>query len=145
MFAYYVMDHLKLHNQICFPVYTLAKEIVNRYRPFLQELDLTYPQYLVMLVLWESDRQTVSEIGEKVHLDSGTLTPLLKRLGQKGVVTRCRSDKDERNVIVALTDLGRKLQQKAAAVPEQMAAALSLSEKDLKKLKCNIDQILSNL
>lgn len=139
------MDQLKLHHQICFPVYTLAKEIVNRYRPFLQALDLTYPQYLVLLVLWEKDGQTVSEIGEKLNLDSGTLTPLLKRLEQKKILVRLRSEKDERAVIISLTDNGKKLREKARNIPSEMVEALSASIEDLKTLKNNIDKILSNL
>lgn len=139
------MDQLKLHNQVCFPVYTLAKEMVNRYRPFLQDLDLTYPQYLVMLVLWENDHQKVSEIGEKLNLDSGTLTPLLKRLEQRKIVTRTRSERDERTVIISLTTEGKTLQDKARNIPEQLTDSLSISVEDLQKLKTTIDQILSNI
>ena len=139
------MDQLKLQHQICFPVYTLAKEIVNRYRPFLQALDLTYPQYLVLLVLWEKDSQTVSEIGEKLNLDSGTLTPLLKRLEQKKILVRLRSERDERAVIISLTDNGKKLREKARNIPSEMVETLSASIEDLKILKNNIDKILSNL
>lgn len=139
------MDQLKLHNQVCFPVYTLAKEIVNRYRPFLQDLDLTYPQYLVMLVLWEKDGQTVSQIGEKLNLDSGTLTPLLKRLEQKKIIARSRSEKDERTVIISLTANGESLKDKAQNVPSQLVGSLSISVDELQKLRRIIDQILSNI
>ncbi|MCC2598504.1 MarR family winged helix-turn-helix transcriptional regulator [Sphingobacterium sp. FBM7-1] len=139
------MDQLKLHNQVCFPVYTLAKEIVNRYRPFLQDLDLTYPQYLVMLVLWEKDGQTVSQIGEKLNLDSGTLTPLLKRLEQKKIIARSRSEKDERTVIISLTASGESLKDKAQNVPSQLVGSLSISVDELQKLRRIIDQILSNI
>jgi DNA-binding MarR family transcriptional regulator len=139
------MDQLKLHNQVCFPVYTLAKEIVNRYRPFLQDLDLTYPQYLVMLVLWEKDGQTVSQIGEKLNLDSGTLTPLLKRLEQKKIIARSRSEKDERPVIISLTASGESLKDKAQNVPSQLVGSLSISVDELQKLRRIIDQILSNI
>lgn len=139
------MDQLKLHNQVCFPVYTLAKEIVNRYRPFLQDLDLTYPQYLVMLVLWEKDGQTVSQIGEKLNLDSGTLTPLLKRLEQKKIIARSRSEKDERTVIISLTASGESLKDKAQNVPSQLVGSLSISIDELQKLRRIIDQILSNI
>ncbi|WP_234734080.1 MarR family winged helix-turn-helix transcriptional regulator [Tellurirhabdus bombi] len=136
---------LKLENQVCFPVYSLAKEIVNHYRPLLEEMDVTYPQYLVMLVLWEHQEQTVSQIGEKVSLDSGTLTPLLKRLEQKGLVSRVRSSEDERVVQIKLTEQGKALQEKAALVPEQLANSMKASVAELIQLKKLIDQILANI
>ena len=139
------MDQLKLQNQLCFPIYNLAKEIVNHYRPYLQGLGLTYPQYLVMMVLWEKDQQTVSEIGDKLNLDSGTLTPLLKRLEQKNILNRCRSTKDERTVIITLTEEGKNLQQKAKNIPLQLANSLQISAEELQQLKIKINQILSNL
>lgn len=135
-------DKLKLTNQVCFPVYSLAKEIVNRYRPFLEEMGLTYPQYLVMLILWEQSEQTVSELGEKLKLDSGTLTPLLKRLEQKKFVTRTRSAKDERVVKITTTDEGQKLQTKAKEIPQQLAQSMHLAEEDLLMLKNVIENIL---
>ena len=135
-------DKLKLTNQVCFPVYSLAKEIVNRYRPFLEEMGLTYPQYLVMLILWEHSEQTVSELGEKLKLDSGTLTPLLKRLEQKKLVTRTRSAKDERVVKISTTDEGQKLQTKAKEIPQQLAQSMHLAEEDLLMLKNVIENIL---
>ena len=135
-------DKLKLTNQVCFPVYSLAKEIVNRYRPFLEEMGLTYPQYLVMLILWEQSEQTVSELGEKLKLDSGTLTPLLKRLEQKKLVTRTRSAKDERVVKISTTDEGQKLQTKAKEIPQQLAQSMHLAEEDLLMLKNVIENIL---
>jgi len=135
-------DKLKLTNQVCFPVYSLAKEIVNRYRPFLEEMGLTYPQYLVMLILWEQSEQTVSELGEKLKLDSGTLTPLLKRLEQKKFVTRTRSAKDERVVKITTTDEGQKLQTKAKEIPQQLAQSMHLEEEDLLMLKNVIENIL---
>lgn len=135
-------DKLKLTNQVCFPVYSLAKEIVNRYRPFLEEMGLTYPQYLVMLILWEQSEQTVSELGEKLKLDSGTLTPLLKRLEQKKLVTRTRSAKDERVVKISTTDEGEKLQMKAKGIPQQLAQSMHLAEEDLLMLKNVIENIL---
>lgn len=135
-------DKLKLTNQVCFPVYSLAKEIVNRYRPFLEEMGLTYPQYLVMLILWEQSEQTVSELGEKLKLDSGTLTPLLKRLEQKKLVTRTRSAKDERVVKISTTEEGEKLQIKAKEIPQQLAQSMHLAEEDLLMLKNVIENIL---
>lgn len=136
---------LKLENQVCFPVYSLAKEIVSRYRPFLEELDVTYPQYLVLLVLWEYRQQTVSQIGEKLHLDSGTLTPLLKRMEQKNLVTRMRDTGDERVVNILLTPEGGLLQQRAKAVPEKLVENLHVSTEELLLLKNVIETILSNL
>jgi len=136
---------LKLENQVCFPVYSLAKEIVSRYRPFLEELDVTYPQYLVLLVLWEHRQQTVSQIGEKLHLDSGTLTPLLKRMEQKNLVTRMRDTGDERVVNILLTPEGSLLQQRAKVVPEKLVENLHVSTEELLLLKNVIETILSNL
>lgn len=135
-------NKLKLTNQVCFPVYSLAKEIVNRYRPFLEEMDLTYPQYLVMLILWEQNEQTVSELGEKLKLDSGTLTPLLKRLEQKNLISRIRSTKDERVVKISTTEEGEKLKIKAKGIPEQLAQSMQLKEEDLLLLKNVIETIL---
>lgn len=139
------MQQLKLANQVCFPVYMLAKEIVSRYRPFLEKLDLTYPQYLVLLVLWEQDGQTVSQIGEKLNLDSGTLTPLLKRMEQKLLIVRTRSSEDERSVNITLTPQGKELRDQAAALPKQLVETMKVSVEELMQLKRIIDHILSNL
>lgn len=139
------MQQLKLANQVCFPVYMLAKEIVSRYRPFLEKLDLTYPQYLVLLVLWEQDGQTVSQIGEKLNLDSGTLTPLLKRMEQKQLIVRTRSSEDERSVNITLTQQGKELREQAAALPKQLVETMKVSVEELMQLKRIIDHILSNL
>lgn len=136
---------LKLENQVCFPVYSLAKEIVSRYRPFLEELDLTYPQYLVLMVLWENRQQTVSQIGEKLHLDSGTLTPLLKRMEQKNLITRMRDTADERVVNILLTTQGSHLEQRAKAVPQKLVENMKVSTEELLLLKNVIETILSNL
>jgi DNA-binding MarR family transcriptional regulator len=105
-------EFLKLENQLCFPLYVIAKEITGLYRPFFDELDITYPQYLVMMVLWEHDGLPVNSIGEKLYLDSGTLTPLLKRLENKGFIERKRKKEDERVVEVFITESGRNLQEK---------------------------------
>ncbi|MCS3797053.1 MarR family winged helix-turn-helix transcriptional regulator [Niastella sp. OAS944] len=135
---------LKLANQLCFPVYTLAKEIINHYRPLLENLDLTYPQYLVMLVLWEEQEQTVNQLGEQLKLDSGTLTPLLKRMEQKGLVARTRDTGDERVVNITLTQEGKKLKAKALSVPSQLVASMKVSKNDLLVLKSTIEKILKN-
>ncbi len=138
-------DNLKLSNQVCFPIYTLAKEVINQYRPILSELDLTYPQYLVMLVLWEQGEQNVSEIGSKLNLDSGTLTPLLKRLEQKKLVVRKRKTEDERVVTISLTDSGKNLHEKAKGIPGRIVASLNISTDDLLKLKNIIEQIITQI
>jgi MarR family transcriptional regulator, organic hydroperoxide resistance regulator len=136
-------ESLKLSNQICFPIYSLSKEIIQQYRPFLDELDLTYPQYLVMLVLWENDFLTVGQIGEKLNLDTGTLTPLLKRLELKKCINRTRSEEDERIVRISLTDFGKKLKEKAVCIPSKMREQYDLSEEELIVFNTIIQKILT--
>ena len=138
-----MVDLLKLDAQVCFPVYALSREITNLYRPILDRLDLTYPQYLVLLVLWENTAQTVNQIGGKLQLDNGTLTPLLKRLEVKGLVKRTRSTVDERVVIVSLTAAGEELREKAQCVPETVVQALNVSLEDLTQLKNAIERIVN--
>lgn len=135
----------KLGNQLCFPFYVISKEITGLYRPFLNELDITYSQYLVMMVLWEFERLTVTQIGEKLYLDSGTLTPLLKRLETKQYIVRHRKLEDERVVEIFLTDKGNELQKKACIIPGQMQEKLSLSEEDLVELKATVTKILNKI
>jgi DNA-binding MarR family transcriptional regulator len=132
-----------LSQQVCFPIYAFAKEIINQYRPLLDAIDLTYPQYLVMLVLWEFESQTVNQLGEKLKLDSGTLTPLLKRMEAKLLVTRTRSSSDERVVNIALTQNGKALQIKAANIPAQLIEAMNVTLEELEELK-NIISKISN-
>ena len=138
-------NQLKLNNQVCFPIYTLSKEVTNHYRPILNELDLTYPQYLVLLVLWEKDKQSVSEIGAKLNLDSGTLTPLLKRLELKNLIERNRSQTDERIVTITLTNEGKRKQEKAEQIPSLMANSLNISTEDLEQLKLMIEQVIKQI
>lgn len=138
-------EPLKLENQLCFPLYVIAKEITGIYRPFLDELDMTYPQYLVMMVLWEHDGLPVNHIGEKLYLDSGTLTPLLKRLETKGFIRRERKKKDERVVEVYITESGKALQQKACEIPEKIFKKVNASSEDWMALKENVLKILSKL
>jgi len=121
-------DLLKLDNQLCFPLYALSREIIQRYRPHLDEIGLTYPQYLVLMVLWENDKQTVNQIGHKLLLDSGTLTPLLKRLEQKEIVLRQRSTVDERVVEISLTTIGIELKKKAKCIPEKLNQELEKTQ-----------------
>lgn len=135
-------DLLKLENQICFPVYAFSREVTNLYKPFLEGLGLTYPQYLVMLILWEEKQQTVNQLGEKLYLDSGTLTPLLKRMEHKGILNRTRSKTDERVVLISTTEIGEKMQEKAALIPEQLIAALGLSIDELQQLKKIVNKAL---
>lgn len=131
-------EALKLESQLCFPLYAASKEVIRRYKPLLDPLGLTYTQYLSMMVLWEYGTQTVGQIGERLFLDSGTLTPVLVKLEDKGYVTRTRSGKDSRQVMIGLTDEGRALKEKAKDVPFRLACtfdSLSLDEGlELKRL-----------
>ncbi|MBB3844021.1 MarR family winged helix-turn-helix transcriptional regulator [Xanthomonas arboricola] len=136
---------LQLDNQLCFALYSANLAMHKLYRGLLRTLDLTYPQYLVLLVLWETDGRSVSEIGERLYLDSATLTPLLKRLQAAGLVTRTRAASDERQVIIALTDTGRALRAKAGAVPEQVLCASACSLDELRQLKQQLETLRSNL
>ncbi len=138
-------EFLKLENQLCFPLYVIAKEITGLYRPFLDELDITYPQYLVMMVLWEHDGLPVNSIGEKLYLDSGTLTPLLKRLENKGFIERKRKKEDERVVEAFITESGRNLQEKACGIPEKLFQKIGASPEDWKALKENVQKILTKI
>lgn len=115
-----MMDPLKLENQLCFPLYVCAKEVVRLYRPLLEPLGLTYTQYIAMMVLWEHRSMTVSELGNRLYLDSGTLTPLLKKMEKAGWISRERGTKDERQTIVRITPEGESLKEKAAEVPAKM-------------------------
>ena len=119
-------DALKLENQLCFPLYACSRSIINLYTPFLKPLGLTYTQYIVFLVLWEQDGITVGELGAKLHLDNGTITPLLKKMQDKGYVTRERSKSDERVVIVSLTDEGRALREEAVKIPASIGQCVPL-------------------
>ena len=127
-------DSLKLCNQLCFPLYAASREITRKYKPFLDKLDLTYTQYITMLVLWEHGRISVSELGEYLYLDSGTLTPLLKKLEKKNLITRSRSKEDERVLFVTLTDEGQALKDDALAVPEGMKCNSVLTREEASEL-----------
>ena len=138
-------ESLKLDEQICFPLYVLSKEITGLYRPILEELDLTYPQYLVMMVLWEEDGLAVSHIGEKLFLDSGTLTPVLKRLENKGFINRIRNKEDERVVQLFLTENGKNLRQQACGIPEKLLEQIHVQIEDLKNFKETLNQLINNI
>lgn len=120
-------EALKLKNQLCFPLYACSREVIKQYKPYLDELDLTYTQYIAMMVLWERRQVNVKELGECLYLDSGTLTPLLKKMEAKGLVTRVRSDRDERNLIVSITEKGMALRDKAVEIPVKMVRCTNLS------------------
>jgi DNA-binding MarR family transcriptional regulator len=138
-------EALKLENQLCFPLYACAREVVKKYKPFLDDIDLTYTQYVTMMVLWEKPSVTSKEIGERLHLDSGTLTPVIKKLAEKGLVTRARSAEDERNLVVTLTDAGLALRDRAACIPGQMGQCICLSPEDAATLYRILYQLLGSL
>ena len=136
-------ETLKLKSQVCFPIYALSREIISRYRPFLDQLDLTYPQYLVMMVLWEDEPQTVSQIGKKLQLDSGTLTPLLKRLEIKGLIRRKRKSSDERIVEITVTNSGKERKSEASQVPQKVMESMNVTTEELIELKEVVLKILA--
>ena len=138
-------DSLKLENQLCFPLYACSKEIVRRYKTYLGRLDLTYTQYIVMMVMWEEKELNVKELGDKLFLDSGTLTPVLKKLEAKGYVTRERSKIDERTLIVTLTESGKELREKAVDIPVGMRGCLKLSDEEMVQLRTMLNKILSDM
>jgi len=135
---------LKLENQICFPLYACAKEIVKKYTPFLEEIDLTYTQYIAMMVLWEHKEMNVKELGRYLYLDSGTLTPVLKKLEQKGFITRKRDVKDERVLNVAVTDQGLELREKALDIPAKIGSCVSLELEEARQLHAVLQKLLKN-
>ncbi len=134
-------EALKLSNQLCFPIYAAANAIQKAYRPHLKPLGLTYPQYLVMLVLWERDGLSLGDIGRRLHLDSGTLTPLLKRLETAGLVTRRRAERDERVVLIGLTPAGRALKTQAEPIPFKLAEAMHLEPAQALALKEGLEAL----
>lgn len=127
-------DLLMLENQLCFPLYVASKQVVNQYKPFLDEIGLTYTQYIAMMVLWDKKTISVKDLGTYLYLDSGTLTPLLKRLEAKGYVNRTRSKKDERIVNINISHKGDQLKERAAKIPEQIKDCLNLSQEEGKTL-----------
>ena len=138
-------DWLRLDQQLCFALYSTSLAMTKIYKPILGELGLTYPQYLVMLVLWETDKLTVSALGERLTLDSGTLTPLLKRLEVAGLVTRARDEEDERRVLVSLTDAGRRLRASAEGIPEKMLCATQCSIEEIQTLTARLHEMRTTL
>jgi len=140
-----VDEALLLDNQLCFLVYRLHRGVTDRYRPVLAELGLTYPQYLVMLVLWESAPMTVGQIGSRLHLDSGTLSPLLKRLEAAGLIERARDRADERSVVVSPTDEGRALREQAQTVPVEIGPCLADSPGDYRVVRDQLTAMLARV
>lgn len=138
-------DALKLENQLCFPLYAASKEIIKKYKPFLDEFDLTYTQYITLMVLWEQNKVNVKELGKKLFLDSGTLTPVLKSLEGKGYITRTRSKEDERVLIVELTETGNKLKDKCVKIPAQMSGCVTLDPEEAKALYSLLYKVLGGI
>ena len=142
-------EQLKLSNQICFPVYAASRLIIREYQPYLDKLGITYPQYLVLMILWEQDEITVNEIGSKLILKTNTITPLLKRMEVMGLLTRQRSVEDERKVIVRLTSKGKQMMEAAAEIPEKLVADTDISSinteelMDLKNKLYTVIEVLS--
>jgi DNA-binding MarR family transcriptional regulator len=138
-------EALLLDNQLCFALYTASRLMIQAYQPLLDPLNLTYPQYVAMLVLWENDGLTVSELGKRLSLDSGTLSPLLKKLEQKRLIARERKAEDERSVMLKLTAQGRELKQRAKPVPEKMACIPGLQGGKLGRLKRELEDLSGSL
>lgn len=138
-------DSLLLKNQLCFPIYLASKEIIRKYTPMLDKLNLTYTQYIVMMYFWEKKKSNVKEIGKALLLDSSTLTPLLKKLESKGYITRVRSKEDERNLDVTITKEGLKLKEKALSIPLEMSKCINLPKDDAELLYSLIYKVLLNI
>ena len=140
-----VPDGLRLENQLCFPLYACAKEVVRRYREPLEPLGLTYTQYIVMMILWEYGSMTEGELGKIIHLESGTLTPLLKRLEKQGFIIRSRLESNERKLSIELTDKGLELRQQAEAVPCAMRNSIPLEEGELLQLRVLLNKAMTRM
>lgn len=138
-------ESLRLGNQLCFPLYAVSKELIRRYKPFLDEIGLTYTQYITMMVMWEHRKVNVKELGELLFLDSGTLTPVLKKLESKGYVTRRRSKRDERNLIVEVTDAGMHLRDEALDIPEHISICMGLTDEEMHLLYVSLSRLLGTL
>lgn len=138
-------ESLKLGNQLCFPLYACSKEIIRRYKPYLDKIDLTYTQYITMMVMWEKKTVNVKTLGECLYLDSGTLTPVLKKLEAKGYITRERSSEDERNLVVSITPDGEKLRDEAISIPSSIGSCVKLSDEEGKVLYDLLYKIIGNV
>lgn len=138
-------DSLKLENQLCFPLYACSKEVIRRYKPILDKLDLTYTQYITMMVLWEYGSINVKKLGDMLFLDSGTLTPVLKKLESKEYISRDRDNNDERNVIISITKKGKKLKEDAMVVPGEIGKCINLSRDEAIELYRLLYKLLGNM
>ena len=138
------LEKLKLENQLCFPLYACSKEIIKKYKPFVDEIDLTYTQYITMIVLWDKKEINVKELGNYLYLDSGTLTPVLKKLENKKYIKRSRSKKDERNLIISITEVGMNLKNKAKNIPSKMSNCINLNQEEASDLYKLLYKMLSN-
>lgn len=138
-------ESLKLKNQLCFPIYLCAKEITRKYSKYLEEFDLTYTQYIVMMYFWEKKESNVKEIGDVMLLDSSTLTPLLKKLESKGYIERSRSSVDERNLVITLTKKGEELKDKVLAIPSTIGKCINLDKEEAEKLYKLMYKVLNNV
>ena len=136
---------LKLENQLCFPLYACSKEVIKLYKPFLDDIDLTYTQYITMMVMWEKKELNVKELGECLYLDSGTLTTVLKKLESKGYISRMRSKEDERTLLVSLTQQGEELKRQAAKIPVQMGQCIKLEPEEAKELYRLLYKVLDGM
>jgi len=145
MVIFEFMEKLSIKNQLCFKFYALSRHITALYRPLLEKLDLTYPQYLVMLVLWEKELISVKRLGQDLMLDSGTLTPLLKRMEQKGLISRKRSEADERVVEVSLKQEGLDMKQLATCIPEQLHHSISIDPEELKQFAITLNKMMDQI
>ena len=137
-------DCLKLENQLCFPLYAASKEVIKKYKPYLDEYGLTYTQYIALMVLWNEREINVKQLGEKLFLDSGTLTPLLKKLESKGFIKRTRSLTDERNLMVSITNEGDKLKENLASIPSNVGKCVNLNEEESKTLYTLLYKVLKS-
>ncbi len=138
-------EKLRLDWQLCFPLYACSKELIKKYKPFLDPLEITYTEYITFMVLWEKDNISIKELGQRLFLDSGTLTPLLKKMEKQGFVTRNRSSKDERTVYINLTQKGIEMQDKAMHIPEQMGSCLPISLEEAAILHDILHKFLDNI
>lgn len=138
-------DPLKLENQLCFPLYVGSKEVIKKYKPHLDELGITYTQYISMMALWEHEALSVKELGQHLYLDSGTLTPLLKKMEAQGLITRTRSTEDERSVLITLTEKGRSMRKKARSIPERVGSCIPLSPEESQQLYTLLYKVINEI
>jgi DNA-binding MarR family transcriptional regulator len=138
-------DKLKLENQLCFPLYACSKEIIKKYKPYLDPLGITYTQYIALMALWEEDNITVKDLGKKLFLDSGTLTPLFKKMESQNLVVRQRSSDDERNVYIRLTEEGKNLRDKALDIPNRIGSCIDLPMEEIVQLQKSLQKLLDQL